>query len=207
MKKLISMALATVMTATILTGCGGSKDEVKYTPGVRTTTDYTSEWLGLTYTLDDQSVMATDEEINALMQIGADMLLEGEDGEQLLDYAEIAMVFEMMAIRGDGSNNIIIAAEKLMLENMTEDQYIEALKQQIEAMGVSNYTFNDVTSRTINDVEFKELSYVMEMQGTEIKQMYLIKKLGDRMAAITLTYADEEGLNALLAGFSGYTAE
>ena len=44
-------------------------------------------------------VMATDDEINTLMNIGADMLIEDEaTGQQMIDYSKVPVVYEMMAV-------------------------------------------------------------------------------------------------------------
>lgn len=209
MKKLLSLILVGVISLSCLVGCDSSKEDadssngVKYANGTRTETEYTSEWLSLKYTLGDEYIMSTDEELDAIMKQQAGILAE-DDGEnqQLIDHMTTAIVYEMMAIKSDNSNNIIIIAEKLALPSMKEKQYIEASKVQLDSLPTDGITYQDVTTRTIGGVEFTELPYEMKVGSDVVKQTMLLKNMSDRMAIITLTYVDEAGLDELIAGFS-----
>ena len=65
----------------------------EYTPGTRTDAGYESEALGLQFTLGENMVMASDEEINSLMGQAADLMYEDpETGEQILDTAQLTVV-------------------------------------------------------------------------------------------------------------------
>ena len=227
MKKTGCVCLACLMLCAALSGCGKAASsqasgaaagsdasagsagtqtvvqEKEYAPGTRTDTAYTSEWLGLTYTLSENMVMASDDEINSMMQTGAETLYEDSaEGQKMLDYANISTVYEMLAVDMANGGNVVVVAEKLALSGTTEEQYIAALKQQFSGLNVST-AFNDPTTRDVCGITFKELSYTMKTDdGTSTNQTALIKKVGDRMACIMLTYSDETVLNALLTGFS-----
>jgi len=174
-----------------------------YTPGTRTDTDYTSEWLGLQYKLSDNMVMASDDEINSMMQAGVDTLYkDSSDGQKILDYANISTVYEMMAVNVTNSSSVIVIAEKLALSGTTEEQYIAAMKQQFGSMDNVTVTVSDPTARDLCGISFKEVSYTLAVNGASTNQTALIKKIGDRMSCIMLTYSDTAALNTLLAGFS-----
>lgn len=209
MKKKLRLVVMGMVVCSLLAGCTtlGSSSKAtgsEYYPGTRTKTDYTSEWLGLKYTLNSDMVMASDDEINNIMKIGTDLLFEDtETGKMVFDYAQIATVYDMLAINVINNSNISIVAEKLLISGITDEQYFEATKALVEQMDMT-VTYNDITTRTIHGIEFAELSYAMEVNGVAMKQMFLVEKLDDRMAIIGLTYFDQATLDALLAGFSAY---
>lgn len=203
MKKTMSFVLMGIFVCSLLV-TEIVAETVKYSPGTRTTTEYTSEWLGLKYTLNTDMVMASDDEMNALMGIGLDLIYEdSETGAKLLDYAKINTVYDMMAVNMLNSSNVIIMAEKLLLAGMTEEQYLLAVKDQLGQVGLT-ITYNDTTTRIVEGIEFLELSYTMEITGMVMNQMFLVKKINDRMAILTITYFDQATLDALFAGFSAY---
>ena len=174
----------------------------EYTPGTRTDTDYTSETLGLRFTLTENMVMASDEEINALMGQAADLMYEDpETGEQVLDTTQLAMVYEMMAVDVTTGSNVIIAAEKLPLASMTEEQYIAAMEQQM-AQTTMSIDFGDPSSVTLGSTEFLSLQYEADAGTGVMQQNMLLKKIGERMMIITLSAPDQAGLDALLACFT-----
>ncbi len=174
----------------------------EYTPGTRTDTDYTSETLGLRFTLTENMVMASDEEINALMGQAADLMYEDpETGEQVLDTTQLAMVYEMMAVDVTTGGNVIIAAEKLPLASMTEEQYVAAMEQQM-AQTTMSIDFGDPSSVTLGSTEFLSLQYEADAGTGVMQQNMLLKKIGDRMMLITLSAPDQAGLDALLACFT-----
>jgi len=196
MKKILGLLLAVVLAMGIMTGCSDSN--VEYTRGTIEDNVYTSEWMGLSYTVSDDMTIATEEELFASMELGADML--GTDDE-LLDYAKLTVVYELTASNLVTGNNIVIMSEKIPAEIKNEAQYVEILKENLITMGL-DVTYDDVTTRTLGDVEFTELAYTMDLEGVEFKQTFIMKKLGDRMAVMTLTYFEEAELDTLLAGFA-----
>ena len=175
----------------------------EYTPGTRTDTGYESEALGLQFTLGENMVMASDEEINSLMGQAADLMYEDpETGEQILDTAQLTVVYEMMAADVTTGSNAIIAAEKLPLANLTEEQYIAAMEQQM-AQTTMSIDFGEPSPVTLGNTEFLSLQYETDAgNGAVMQQNMLLKKIGDRMMLITLSAPDQAGLDALLACFA-----
>ena len=226
MKKWIAALLTIFALSTLLTGCmksplpaepsdsqpsssqtesslnESSASEKEYIPGVRTEKDYTSEVLGLKFTLTDTMVMATDEEILNMMQAGADLYEDSAAGQQMLDYSKISSVYEMMAVDSATGGNVMVVAEKLPFSSMTEEQYIASVKRQYEQTAVE-VEYEEVTKTTLGKAEFTNLSYVMTVDGVKANQTMLFKKLGNLMYAVSLTYYSEDGYNQLLNSFSG----
>lgn len=174
----------------------------EYQPGERTDTDYTSTTLGLHFALPENMVMASDDEINQMMQISTDMLYEDPDtGETMLDYSKLTTVYEMMAIDVTNGSNVIVMSEKLPLSAMTEEQYIAAMEQQLTQTTV-DIDFGEPEPYTLGDTEFKRLNYSVAANGAQMNQTMLLKKSGDRMYAITISYPSTVELDPLLACFS-----
>ena len=174
----------------------------EYQPGERTDTDYTSTTLGLHFALPETMVMASDDEINQMMQVTTDMLYEDPDtGEMILDYSQLNTVYEMMAIDVTNGSNVIVMSEKLPLAAMTVDQYIAAMEQQLSQTTMS-IDFGDPEPYTLGSTEFTCLSYSVEANGARMNQLMLLKKVDDRMYAITISYPDTVELAPLLACFS-----
>lgn len=178
----------------------------EYVPGERTETGYTSTTLGLQFTLPENMVMASDDEINQLMQVSADMMYEDPDtGEMILDYSQLNTVYEMMAIDVTNGSNVIVMSEKLPLSAMTEEQYIAAMEQQMTQTTV-DIDFGEPEPYTLGTTEFTRLSYSVAANGAQMNQVMLLKKAGDRMYAITVSYPDTVELAPLLDCFSPISA-
>lgn len=223
MKKLLTMIMALMMLCAVLAGCGpdadnkdnaenntppvsdvqdNAEEKIEFVPGVRTERDYTNESIGLKFTLNDQMVMASDEEMSNMMELGVDIVFEDTDmGKKLKDISEISTVYDMMAVDIFTNSNVIIMAEKLQFSGITLSQYIDALKIQLDSTGlVSEY--KDVYDTELCGITFSNLTYTMSFDGAELIQTMLFEKLGDRIVAISFTYFDDESYNAMLECFS-----
>lgn len=215
LNRFLRFAIAVILACGILAGCGkaqnGQQDSAdasqenqksEYFPGERTETEYASEWIGLRYTLSSDMVMATDEEINSMMELGADTL---DQDNLLAEYAKITTVYEMMAINTLDQSNIIICAEKLPFSATTEEQYLASVKKQMEQIYTgSPITYGDGGQRELGGITFQEMGYLVEHEGYSLYQTYLVKKQDGRMYGIILSYTDEAMLDTLLEGFTAF---
>lgn len=178
-----------------------------FTPGVRTDTTYTNTSLGLHFTATENMVMATDEEMQNMIQGGADVVYgDLENKEQILDQVEQTTGYEMVAADVVTGGGVIIATEKLALEGIDEEQYIDALKQQLSAVNTLQVTFEDPGTVTLGDTAFTGVTYVASANGVQSAQTMLLKKVGDTMCVIILAYSDDTQYQALLSCFSPISA-
>lgn len=147
-------------------------------------------------------VMASDEEINAMMDIGADEMELDESGKQLIDLAKMTLVYEMMAISMDGTgSNIQIIAEKPALAGITAAQYVGLLQSQLPSL-VEDVVLGELFTAELAGAAYEAFDYSMLSNGSELFGRYLVRKQGDRIVSIVLTSLDPAAFDAMLAGFS-----
>lgn len=185
------------------------KKDVVYEKGVLTETGFESEYLNLRFTAPDGFIMATEEELNEMMDLGADIGAEIMDvDKKVWEYAQTRIVYEMMVSSSSGSPNLILTSEKLPLSNMTVDQYFDLLKTQLDAMDIDviEYEFGDITSIEIAGQSYQKLDMKAKMDGLEMVQSYIVRKDNDRVVVVVTTSmgGDEEALDTLIAAFSEY---
>ena len=194
-RKIIGGVLGCLMLCGLLVGCSGSNNSSSnsnYKKGTVTESKFTSEWMGIQYTLPNDMTMLSEETIAS----------GSKDNIQV----------EMQAYLTDApsTKNIGMLAEDISKDtSMDENKYIELTKTQMEK-AIPGITFSEQGKRTIAGQEFYELpySYTKDVDGTKttITQTFLCKKIEDRMVCITLTYPDQETIDHLLSGFSELNA-
>lgn len=194
-RKIIGGVLGCLMLCGLLVGCSGSNNSSSnsnYKKGTVTESKFTSEWMGIQYTLPNDMTMLSEETIAS----------GSKDNIQV----------EMQAYLTDApsTKNIGMLAEDISKDtSMDENKYIELTKTQMEK-AIPGITFSEQGKRTIAGQEFYELpySYTKDVNGTQttITQTFLCKKIEDRMVCITLTYPDQETIDHLLSGLSELNA-
>ena len=194
-RKIIGGVLSCLMLCGLLVGCSGSNNSSSnsnYKKGTVTESKFTSEWMGIQYTLPNDMTMLSEETIAS----------GSKDNIQV----------EMQAYLTDApsTKNIGMLAEDISKDtSMDENKYIELTKTQMEK-AIPGITFSEQGKRTIAGQEFYELpySYTKDVNGTQttIRQTFLCKRIEDRMVCITLTYPDQETIDHLLSGFSELNA-
>ena len=192
-RKIIGGVLGCLMLCGLLVGCSGSNNSSSnsnYKKGTVTESKFTSEWMGIQYTLPNDMTMLSEETIASGSNIQVEMQAYLTDAPS--------------------TKNIGMLAEDISKDtSMDENKYIELTKTQMEK-AIPGITFSEQGKRTIAGQEFYELpySYTKDVDGTQttITQTFLCKKIEDRMVCITLTYPDQETIDHLLSGFSELNA-
>ena len=165
-RKIIGGVLGCLMLCGLLVGCSGSNNSSSnsnYKKGTVTESKFTSEWMGIQYTLPNDMTMLSEETIAS----------GSKDNIQV----------EMQAYLTDApsTKNIGMLAEDISKDtSMDENKYIELTKTQMEK-AIPGITFSEQGKRTIAGQEFYELpySYTKDVDGTQttITQTFLCKKI------------------------------
>ena len=171
-KKKLTLILLLMFALLLFAACGG--EESSYPPyerGTVTEDGFESAWIGLKWTCPEAMIMVTEDELDEIMESSVDIAF-GEDGEELLDYAKLTSVYEMMATTVSGTPNVIVMTEKIALKNMTETQYLEAVGEGLN-YSTGEYIGGEIESATVAGMEFTVQAYSVSMQGVEISQNIL----------------------------------
>lgn len=199
-KRFFSVLVAFIAVFLICVNCFAD-DEV-FVQGVRTDSSYTNETIGIRIDLTDDFVMATDEEIMQMMQIGMDNMLDSEQAKELIDIANITVLYEMLATNLKNNSTIVLIAEKPMLSGIKQEQYVEANIEQIkEYMQVDTVEQDTVEMCGKN---WDIIAYEVDVSGVSLNYFMLIRKVGDRFVMLDFTVLDEESLDELISLVSCY---
>ena len=197
--------LTTVLTVCVLlvflAGCKGAQDnQIEYEKGILSSTGFESEYLNLRFEVPDGFIMATEEEIFGMMSFGADAV--GVDRKSI-DYARITTVYEMMVSAPEGTPNIIVMVEKLPQDNITLEQYFDAVLTQLSGL---NYQFGEITSIELLGQSYQQLISTHEMNGRALSQKYMLRLIDDRVVGFiaTSTPDTEDELDTLIQAFTNY---
>lgn len=175
-----------------------------YTPGVSTETGYTNTDLGICFAPNENILLATPEEIDAMIQRSADLLYGSQpEGQALIDQMQQTSTYEMIAVDVVNGNSVTIANEVLPLAGITEEQYVQQMLQQMEGTALSVDLSQDGSQTlALGDTQFTCLTYSASANGMEVSQTMLLKKIADRMCLICLSYTTPEGYEELLDCFT-----
>jgi len=167
-----------------------------YERGILTETGFESKYLNIRFTLPEGFLMATEEDMRTIMGIGSEVT--GIDS----NIANLTTVYEMMVSAPIGIPNVSLMAEKLLLSNMTVEQYFDSLKKILSNVETLNYEFdNQITSIEIAGQTYKQLS--TSLPNFNIFQNYIFRKKGNRMIGfITIHSLDtKQDLEFLMSRF------
>jgi len=224
MKKIILSIISLVAVLSMLTGCNfidgfkegfkegvdkTVKEEIKktaekdYERGAWDGTTYKSEHLGMQFNLTEGWTIATEEEINKLMDVGTEMLEGDQKGKY--DYSKLKVVYELFVQSGDSLSNVQFLSENLSLTPggtaLTEEKYIELVVQQVKSVPDSGFVFGEVSKKTIAGKEFTIITSTINDAAV---QSMCYKKEGKFMTSIIITTSkgNEAEIEKQLKAFS-----
>lgn len=152
-------------------------------------TVYTNTFLGLSYTLPEGWVAASDEEILDIMGLGAEVLGNEEALQSALEKQQT--VYDFMVQDSATGSNISISFENLSLtiggSNFSEKDYANAVTSQLKALEELSYVVGDVEEVIIGEKTFWVVPASVEYQGISMQQNYYLHKEGNFMCCIILT--------------------
>ncbi len=212
MKKALSLLLASLLcfTAILFTGCdtnvpGKTDTTIESEETTQTETEietvkaeaskgtingnvYKNEFLGFEFTKPASWVYSTDEEIAAAMNIAVDQIL-GENFKQALENNPV--IYDMMVVDSITGTNISVIYENLaksFLTNITEEQYVEMVKQQLAGVSGMTVSFPDQLEKAkLGKTEFTKCVCRTTANGMTFTQVYYLYNVDGYMVSITVT--------------------
>lgn len=183
-----TFVLFSVLLAVLLFAAGNCLAEDGFQRGVRTDKSYINENIGIRIDLDDNYVMATDDDLYNLMGLGAELL---EVDEKLLDLAKISTIYDVLASNPVDGSSVMVMAEKVMLSNMTMDQYMAALLEQFKGLGAEAAIDEPVS---FCGHEWHTVIYAISASGVDAMAVSYLDRIGDRVVMIQFSGTSEESL-------------
>lgn len=179
-----------------------------YQKGNLTETGFESEWLNLRFVAPQDIAMATQEELNVLMEMGAEMMYE-DQAENILAFADMTLVYEMMAKHSSGTN-LSLSVELLpnSASDTTPEQYLNTMIELTRNSEIGYYTDGKFHKKTIQKEEYVGFYSKITYGNSAAYQETLVRKKENRIILLVLSYQEGQTETAeyLLAQFSEYDA-
>ena len=185
MKKIGALLLAIIMVL-MLIACSGQK--VELSRGTIEGDVYTNESLGFEFTKPASWVYATDEEIADSLNVAVDSLL-GDNFKEALE--NNPAVYDMMVVDINTRTNINVVYENLrksFATNITEEQYVDALKRQLSGVSGMTVSFSDELEKvTLGEGDFTKCVCNTTLSGINMTQVYYLCKIDGYMVSVIVT--------------------
>ncbi len=183
MKKIVLLLLAVTM---VFAFAGCQKTEL--TRGTFDGSIYKNDLMHFEFEKPESWVYSTDEEIAATLNVGVEYLGKDSFKNALKNNPS---VYDMMVVDTITRTNINVGYENLaktLSSNITVEQYIEALKQQLADVSAMKVTFPDkYDTVTLGKTEFTRVVCDVTASGASMTQVYYLHKMDGYMGFIIVT--------------------
>ncbi len=163
---------------------------------------YTNEDVALRFELPDGWTYYSDEQLADLMGVDNDLL--ADEDRWLLEAAQLTTVYDMMAINETTGANVVVVYENLKMTpggtDATIDQYIEAVKMQMEQIASFDYEFVSTISADIAGNSYKGISMAEKSYGFTSDSYYRLQD--DYLIGVTVTAMGDTSAADILAYFN-----
>ena len=203
MKKAMSLILALLLTVS-LAACGGKSNEPDLHRGTVDGDTYTSEFLGLKLTVDEDWVIADDEQLAELSGVVKESFTDEEIRDQIEKGGSVTDLYALNQADGSSLN---ITIQKLSLVSgmlVTEDAYAEAnLKQLPDALASASITVDKLEKTKVTFVGEEHVALALEgtIQDVPLYETLVMVKTGSYIACITAATFFEDTTADLLDMF------
>lgn len=166
----------------------GSGKKVELSRGTKDGDVYSNKTMGFKFNKPDDWVYMTEAEIASAMNIGMEALA-GKNYKDLLK--NLDMVYDMMAKDVLTGSNISVGYENLertFTSSITEKQYADAMKTQLQNVPNVTFTFLDNYDKVkLGDTEFTRFIANTVSYGTSMTQAIYLRKQGTYMTYVIVT--------------------
>ena len=167
---------------------------------------YENTFFGIGCELGSDWIISSEEELAEMVGLTADML-DNESYQDVLKNAD--MFFDLYAMSGTSTINITVEnLGALYGEILSEDEYMDLAIQNVEMMlpsaGYEDMVIEKTTTQ-IGDKSYKGIAMESTYQGIAMYQRNFIVKVGEYVAAVTVTSAMEDETMDLMGYFFSLT--
>lgn len=145
---------------------------------------YKNDFLNLSYTLPENWIRYSDDEIMKLMNLGTELAYS--DNEAMKKILDLTSVYYLFAQNENNYSNVSVFSEKVILD-ITVEQYLEQVKKQLLTQPDFKFVPGEMSSTHISGIEYKTLD--VKVDDFDMIQKYLIRKEGDYFIGINVTSA------------------
>ena len=180
-----------------------------YAKGKITENGFESEWMNLRFTTPPWVTMMSEENLNMLAKQSITAMY-GEEVAAEPDYTKHPLVMEMMAQYSNGTN-VIVQVELLtaLTSGFSEEEYLSMLVYSLQNSGnaAEIQTDEKVLTVEIGGNTYTAMGVVADYgTGIAVCQDYLVRKVGNRMITIAVSYSENTVTDAeqLLEAFGSF---
>lgn len=176
------------------------------TRGVWDGNTYTSEYAGITFTMPENWISATDEQIASMMSVSVDIMSDAglEVSEEML---QLQAIYDMMATDTLTGTSVLVMYENLAVvvggSSYTEKQYLEEVSKQLDTASMGNAN-EEITEETLCGNTYTVMKVELEVQDISATQYYYMRKIDKYMQGIIISVmnGDEDTATQVLSYFS-----
>lgn len=148
---------------------------------------YTNDFMNFTFTKPADWRYLSDEEIAQTINAGQDTLDLNAIEEILTNNAS---VYDMCVQSATGGESVFVCYENTMLtafRQLTADEYIDAVRQQLDALTEIDYTLSETEDATLSNIDFRRFNATANVNGVELSQSYYVRAEGKYIASVIVT--------------------
>lgn len=180
------------------------KTVADYTAGTWDGTTYTNESLGFKMTFPETYTIYTGDMLKNLMGVAVDTVTENSDIQNI---NQEALTYEFMAMAPDQVGNVLFTIEENVQE-LTAEEYVDALVQTFDLMGVPYEVMQEKGFQTVGDNEFcmiglmTDYSEMTGIEGNVAIQAYSVLADADFLYYFVVTFSEDtvEELGSIMDG-------
>jgi hypothetical protein len=169
-----------------------AKEAEPYVKGTVTDNVYESSWLNTKVTLPEDLLFLSDEEKESVEETGEANM--NEEGQAAVANADNTSVYELIASNVTQDFNATLLTEDSPMANITPDQYLEAVKSNLQSFTTDemDYTFSEeITTVTIGGQEYQQMSTNVVYMDVNMHQDYCTRKQDNKIITWILVYTDD----------------
>lgn len=191
-QKRIIILLALLMISVLISGCSKQGSKKEFSIGSWNDNVFENTWLNMSFKVNEDWSIATDEEISEVMGVGAELIseLNGTSKEALTKAAELKVIYGFLAYNSDATTNIQLLYENLAKSlggtKYTEEEYLNEFKKQIPE---DIYELVDESTKEIAGKTFYTLKY--SVYDGALFQEYYTYKLDKYMVSVLVTFTPD----------------